>query len=122
MSDTMEDRGFDNRLIGKVTPEEVNALPEHIRRYVRDIETICDPAGMVQEIAGLRMQVEQLTAALTAAYARRVEQEQERCANIVWEVTKYMGIHEKQGTLVAELEQAIRHPQGQPPTKEGGKE
>jgi len=120
MSDTMEDRGFDNRLIGKVTPEEVNALPEHIRRYVRDIETICDPAGMVQEIAGLRMQVEQLTAALTAAYARGVEQEQERCANIVWEVTKYMGIHEKQGTLVAELEQAIRHPQCQPP--KGGKE
>lgn len=36
------------------TPENVNALPEGIRRYVHDLETKCDPAGDIQTIACLR--------------------------------------------------------------------
>ena len=36
------------------TPENINALPEPIREYIHGLETICDPAGMVQEIALLR--------------------------------------------------------------------
>jgi len=35
------------------TPENVNALPEGIRRYVHDIETRCDPSGDIQTIACL---------------------------------------------------------------------
>jgi len=33
------------------TPENVNALPEGIRRYVRDLEPRCDLAGDVQKMA-----------------------------------------------------------------------
>lgn len=31
------------------TAKNINALPNPIRRYIHDIETNCDPAGMVQE-------------------------------------------------------------------------
>jgi len=31
------------------TPEAVNALPEPLRRYIHDLETNTDPAGMVRE-------------------------------------------------------------------------
>lgn len=41
---------------------EINALPEHVRRYVYDLETRCDPAGDVQTIASLREQVAGLLA------------------------------------------------------------
>lgn len=54
-------------LVGRVTSEEINALPEHMRRFVRDLETIADPARMVQEIAALKDQVAQLTIALQQA-------------------------------------------------------
>ena len=36
------------------TPERINALPEPIRRYIHDLETRCDPAGDVAQIACLR--------------------------------------------------------------------
>ena len=36
------------------TVENINALPESLRKYIHDLETVCDPAGMVQEIAILR--------------------------------------------------------------------
>ena len=58
-------------LVGKITSDEINALPEHVRRYVRDLETICDPAGMVQEIAALRDQVRALTLRLNAGIEKR---------------------------------------------------
>lgn len=35
------------------TPENVNALPDAIRRFIHDLETRCDPAGDVQRIAAL---------------------------------------------------------------------
>lgn len=44
------------------TPENVNALPGPVRRYVHDLETRCDPSGDVQTIASLREQVAGLTA------------------------------------------------------------
>lgn len=34
----------------KLTPDEVNALPEGIRKYVHDLATRCDPAGEVAEL------------------------------------------------------------------------
>lgn len=40
----------------KPTPEAINNLPESLRKYIHDLETICDPAGMVQEIASLKEQ------------------------------------------------------------------
>lgn len=33
----------------KPTPENINALPEPIRQYVMELETLCDPAGIVRE-------------------------------------------------------------------------
>lgn len=50
--------------IGELTAEAINALPEPIRRRIHDLETICDPAGMVQELADLREQRTALTAAI----------------------------------------------------------
>ena len=64
-------------LMGRVTAEEINSLPEHLRRYVRDLETICDPAGMVQEIAGLKMQVAELAARYERGKAEGVREERE---------------------------------------------
>jgi hypothetical protein len=29
--------------------ENINALPEGIRKYVHELATLCDPAGIVQE-------------------------------------------------------------------------
>lgn len=37
-----------------MTPDEVNALPERVRRYIRWLETDCDPAGTVRENFRLR--------------------------------------------------------------------
>ncbi len=56
------------------TAENVNALPEGIRRYIHDLETRCDPAGDVQKMAlqadticALHAKVEELRAQLAAA-------------------------------------------------------
>lgn len=43
------------------TPENVNALPEPVRRYVHDVVARCDPAGLVQENAVLKDTVAALT-------------------------------------------------------------
>jgi len=55
------------------TPENVNALPEGIRRYVHDLETRCDPAQDVQKMAlqadtirGLDVKVRELEAELAS--------------------------------------------------------
>ena len=45
-----------------MTSEEVNALPERVRRYIHDLETNADPAGMVQENTCLRENILALTA------------------------------------------------------------
>lgn len=45
-----------------MTPTEVNALPERVRRYIHDLETNADPAGMVRANVLLRDQVEYLGA------------------------------------------------------------
>lgn len=36
------------------TPDEINALPEKVRRYIHDLVTRCDKSGDVQTIAILR--------------------------------------------------------------------
>jgi hypothetical protein len=51
------------------TAASVNALPEPLRKYIHDLETNCDPAGLVQQIAALHDQANQLLALL----ARRVD-------------------------------------------------
>ena len=55
------------------TAENVNALPEGIRRYVHDLETRCDPAHDVQKMAlqadtirGLDAKVREMKAGLAA--------------------------------------------------------
>src|SRR5262245_14748162 len=59
------------------TAENVNALPEGIRRYVHDLETRCDPAHDVQKMAlqadtirGLDAKVRELEAQLVAVRQR----------------------------------------------------
>lgn len=42
------------------TAENINALPEPVRRYIHDLETRCDPAGEVRAIAVLRQNVQAL--------------------------------------------------------------
>lgn len=39
-----------------ISPEEFNALPEKLRRYIHDIETRVDPPGNVAQIASLTEQ------------------------------------------------------------------
>lgn len=40
------------------TPENVNALPAPLRRYIHDIETVCDHSGIVRENFMLRVKLE----------------------------------------------------------------
>ncbi len=40
----------------KPDPEHVNQLPDAIRDYIRDVQTLCDPGGLVQSNAALRGQ------------------------------------------------------------------
>lgn len=37
------------RQIDVSTAANINALPDGIRKYVHELETLCDPAGIVQE-------------------------------------------------------------------------
>ena len=41
----------------RMTPDQVNALPDPLRRYIHDLETRADPAGDVQLIYELRAQL-----------------------------------------------------------------
>jgi hypothetical protein len=38
------------------TPENISALPNPVRRFIHDLETVCDPAGDVQMIYALRVE------------------------------------------------------------------
>lgn len=38
----------------KPTVNNINNLPRGLRKYIHDLETMCDPAGLVQENAMLR--------------------------------------------------------------------
>jgi len=44
------------------TSGTINALPEPLRRYIHDLETLCDPAGDIQTIVCLRENVRALQA------------------------------------------------------------
>jgi len=39
------------------TPENMNALPEPLRRYIMLLETLCDPTGLVRENFLLKSQL-----------------------------------------------------------------
>lgn len=39
------------------TADNINALPDPLRRYIHDLETMADPAGLVQENYELKAQV-----------------------------------------------------------------
>jgi len=52
------------------TAENINALPEPIRRYVHGLEARCDPAGDVRTIAVQRDNIDALVARLRAAEER----------------------------------------------------
>lgn len=39
------------------TAENINALPDPLRRFIHDLETMADPAGLVLENYQLRQQV-----------------------------------------------------------------
>lgn len=45
---------------GAVTAAEVNAMPERVRKYIQDIETMCDPQFIMQENWRLREENEAL--------------------------------------------------------------
>jgi hypothetical protein len=45
----------------QVSADEINALPDRIRKYIHDLERRADPADDVQLIAELREQVARLT-------------------------------------------------------------
>lgn len=44
------------------TAECINALPKPLRQYIHDLETMADPAGIIQENALLQDQTRQLDA------------------------------------------------------------
>lgn len=53
------------------TPDEVNALPEHIRHFIMELETFADPSGIIREnmlardtVAGLGVMLDETTPAL----------------------------------------------------------
>jgi hypothetical protein len=48
------------------TAENINALPEPLRRYVHDLESRCDPAGELRELVLLRDENAMLRGAITA--------------------------------------------------------
>lgn len=48
-----------------MTADEINALPEPVRRYIHDLETRCDPAGDLRRLQLLEDENRQLRAALT---------------------------------------------------------
>ena len=60
------------------TSAEINALPERWRKFICDLETLCDPAGMVQEIGALKDQVAQLTASRRKAMNEKLEEADQR--------------------------------------------
>lgn len=55
----------------KPTAENINALPEPLRRWIMMLETRADPAGDLRELVQLRDTVAELQAALAVQKAFR---------------------------------------------------
>lgn len=53
------------------TAAGINALPDSLRKFIHDLETRCDPAGDIQQIAALKDQRDALLAKLDAAVKER---------------------------------------------------
>lgn len=88
----------------QLTADEVNALPEKVRRYIHDIETRCDPAGEVRTIACLRDQVRDLSAAQSTAAAAlsRLADVERQNANLLKAIQPF-------ADLVTETQGNIQH-------------
>ncbi len=71
------------------TPENINALPESLRKYVHDLETNCDPAGMVQENICLKQNCEALQNIIEGE-KRTVTREMERSLLFVRHIEKHL--------------------------------
>lgn len=42
------------------TPENINSLPDPVRKYIRDLSCLCDPAGIVAENTIMKDMIDQL--------------------------------------------------------------
>lgn len=47
-------RGYHAMLQWSPSAENINALPDALRRYIHDLETACDPSGDLRELFRLR--------------------------------------------------------------------
>ncbi len=57
---------------GPIDAAVINAAPEALRRYIHDVETMCDESGYVQKLGVLETQNMQLVA-LLAEYQERLD-------------------------------------------------
>jgi hypothetical protein len=50
-------------------PEAINSLPDGIRKYIHDLETLSDPTGIIQEHAVMKNRIEALIKLIDNAHA-----------------------------------------------------
>jgi hypothetical protein len=58
------------------TPNNVNALPEPLRRYIHDLIANCDPGYLIQQNSILRQHVDELTVLVDAMKRSRKKRTQ----------------------------------------------
>lgn len=85
------------------TAENINALPEPIRRYIHDLSTRCDPAGEVRELTIARDTIRSLEAAPTEAAGKRREW-------VTQAMVRYAAGHATLGEAIAEVLNAVGLP------------
>jgi hypothetical protein len=68
------------------TAENINKLPDPVRRYIHDLETRCDPAGELRILVLCQDTVRQLAARLA-----EVERERERETRVWREKVRFLG-------------------------------
>ena len=60
------------------TSENINTLPDPIRKYIHDLEANCDPAGMVQENAILKDMIKTLEIKIGSKYFKNDSEERKK--------------------------------------------
>lgn len=78
------------------TTEEINALPDPVRRYIHDLETRCDPSGDVRTIHALQEHI-------NALESRDVAEQKALDAAIAWDEA------EPESQAETEAENALHH-------------
>ncbi len=102
-----------------MTPEEVNALPEKVRQYISDLATISDPAGMVQEIAGLKDQVAELVETRATALREHANKKLEEAAIAVSGLREDGSVHGPWNRIyAARIVRSLKEPTPTPGQKE----